>query len=93
MEQEEKYQVFSVDVCTQMYAIEYWLVGAKSIDDLTQHLQELFSYIDKHGKKHYYDQNRVKRIIKERENRIRPLVNVYTTNAPYTIIDSYAYAE
>lgn len=92
MEEDVKYyQLFSVDICTCGWAMDNVLVGAENVDDLVDHLKEVFSLIDKNGKKRYYNQNLVKRIKKEKV-RIQPIKNSYTTT-PYTIIETYAYYE
>ena len=72
--------------------MNYILVGGESVDDVATHLKEVYSYIDKHGKKHYYEQNLVKRLIKEKNTHIQPIENVFTTT-PYKILDQYAYYE
>lgn len=86
------YQVFRVNVCTSDWAIDYVLIGGESVDDVAANLKEAFSLIDKKGKKHYYEQNRVKRVVEEKDRRIKPVENLYTTT-PYKILDRYAYSE
>lgn len=93
MEQEKKYyQVFSVDVCFDAWSMNYIMVGGESVDDVASHLKEVYSLIDKHGKRRYYDQNKVKRVVKEKATRIKPIQDVFTTT-PYKILDQYAYYE
>ena len=86
------YQVFRVDVCTSDWAMDDVLIGGESVDDVAGNLKEAFSLIDKNGKKRYYEQNMVKRVAKEKDHRIKPVENLYTTT-PYKILDRYAYSE
>ena len=96
MTQEENtakyYQVFRVNVCTSDWAMDYVLIGGENADDVAANLKEAFSLIDKNGKKRYYEQNMVKRVVKEKDRRIEPVENLYTTT-PHKILDRYAYSE
>ena len=85
MEEKKYYQVFSVDVCTDSYAMEHILMGAETIDALVEYLESHLTDIG-------YDEYTRYRVIEEKELRIRALEDTYTTE-PYTIIVNYSYYE
>ena len=71
------YPLFSVDVCTMSYAMDYRLVGAESPEDLLAHWDEVFGNTPVEIKS---------------LDRITPIPDAYTTT-PYKVIDGYGYCE
>ena len=43
----ELYPIFSVDVCTQDFSMEYVLIGAIDVDDLLKHMRRILKKMDK----------------------------------------------
>lgn len=81
------YPVFEVDTSFHSYEMEYALIGAKNIDDLKEHINELF--------KDVLTKSQLKKIKtpgKKDYERIRQIDCMYT-NEPYKILTYYAYYE
>ena len=92
-ETEKKYyQVFSVDMSFDPWSMNYVLIGGESEDDVASHLKEIYSFIGHKGKRVYFNQKYVKRVIKEKTNRIVPINDLFTT-APYKLLDTFGYYE
>jgi len=86
----ELYQLFSVDVCTQSYAMEYVLIGAVDEDDLLQHMPEILKTMGKSKEeiktlKKYYKYNGDGKLIEKLEGTY--------TERPYTPLTYYWYCE
>lgn len=85
--EEKLYPVFQVDVCFSSYAMDYQLVGAETISDLKERLNEIFG--------DSLTKDEIKKIKHTRQNdykRIKKLDDIYTKE-PYKILTSYAYYE
>lgn len=91
----KKYPVFEIDTYFSTYGMEYHLVGAESIDDLREHLEEIF-------KEYGFNSSQFKQLKGvECENdddcclncdRIQQIPGLYT-DEPYKILTSYGYSE
>lgn len=79
---EKMYKVYRVDTCFDSYAMEYKLVGAESEEDLIRILDKIVDY-----NKRY-----VKKIVEEREWRIKEIEGLFT-DRPYEVLDCYGYRE
>lgn len=80
------YPLFSVDVCTMTYAMDYRIVGAESPEDLLAHWEELF------GNDTLIDYEHDTPVEIKSLDRITPISDAYTTT-PYKVIDGYSYYE
>jgi len=85
--EEKLYPVFQVDVCFSSYAMDYELVGAETISDLKEHLNEIFG--------NSLTKEEIKKIKHPGQNdfnRIKKLDGIYTKE-PYKNLTSYGYYE
>ena len=78
---EKMYKVYSVDTCFDSYAIDYILVGAEDEEDLISHLDKVVE-----------DKKKCKRIIKEKEWRIKEIERLFT-DRPHEVLACYGYIE
>ena len=79
---EKMYKVYRVDTYFDCYAMEYKLVGAEDEEDLIRILDKIVDY----------KKRDVKRIIKEKEWRIKEIEGLFT-DRPHEILDCYGYYE
>ena len=76
------YPVFQVDIYFGSWGMEFVLVGAEDIDDLRNHIENLFPDLTKKEKK----------LLKKDPWRIQSIPGLFTDN-PHTIITSFGYVE
>lgn len=85
--EEKLYPVFQVDICFSSYALDYQLVGAENVDDLKEHIEEIFG--------NSLSKSEIKKIKKPGKNdydRIEQIDGLYTKE-PYKILTTFAYYE
>lgn len=81
------YQVFCVYDCFDEYASDEFLVGAESEEDLINHLPDILKSYGVSSPKTI-----AKKIVKEKEWRIKLLEHLFT-DQPYTTLHSSGYVE
>lgn len=81
------YQVFSVDICCQGYAIDFLLIGAKNKDDLRTHIVPILESVN-------IDSNEIGNIVSAFgfDARVKEKDGLYT-DRPYEVLDRFAYYE
>jgi len=79
------YKVFEVNDCFEEWGISAFFVGATSIDDLIEHFPKI-------GKECGITKKEIKKIVKDREWRIKEVDHLFT-DKPYTTLTAYGYIE
>ena len=82
----ELYPIFSVDICTQSYAMEESLIGAINVDDLIEHLPEILKKLGKS----YQERREIMKGLKEYKPEV---IDGAYTDKPYTQLTVYGYWE
>jgi len=82
------YKVYEIEVSWSVWEMDYVQIGAKSFDDLKEHISKIFK--DKLEKKQIKELKSMKE--DDTFTRIKLVENVYTTT-PYKILAEYAYYE